>query len=144
MKHINSLTDQEYQDLLKFPVYVSLLASTSEGKMDNAEKKSAVEFAHIKTFSCDPVLKDFYHDAEKVFEKNMLEIDNQLPAENSSRVAAIKDELSKLQNILKKTGQKFQSTMQRSMKSFKDHVSKAHHNVLVDFIFPIPIHGLSD
>jgi hypothetical protein len=30
------------------------------------------------------------------------------------------------------------------MKSFKDHVSKAHHNVLVDFIFPMPIKGLSD
>jgi hypothetical protein len=30
------------------------------------------------------------------------------------------------------------------MKSFKEHVSKAHHNILVDFIFPMPLEGLSD
>jgi len=30
------------------------------------------------------------------------------------------------------------------MKSFKEHVSEAHHNVLEDFLFPIPIKGLTD
>jgi hypothetical protein len=30
------------------------------------------------------------------------------------------------------------------MKSFTEHVSKAHHNVLVDFILPLSIPGLTD
>jgi hypothetical protein len=34
--------------------------------------------------------------------------------------------------------------MRKSMKSFKEHVSKAYDSELVDFIFPIPIPGLSD
>ncbi|MCU7549288.1 hypothetical protein OCK74_09180 [Chitinophagaceae bacterium LB-8] len=42
-----------------------------------------------------------------------------------------------------KLGKEYASAMRRSMQSFKDHVSKAHHNVLVDFIFPIPIKGIS-
>jgi hypothetical protein len=41
-------------------------------------------------------------------------------------------------------GEGYRSAMHRSMKSFKDHVSKAHRNVLIDFIFPMPIKGLSD
>jgi hypothetical protein len=47
-----------------------------------------------------------------------------------------------LDKIVLKPGQEYASIMHRSMKSFKDHVSKAHHNVLIDFIFPMPIKGL--
>jgi len=46
--------------------------------------------------------------------------------------------------ILKKLGKEYASTMHRSMKTFKDHVSKAHRNVLEYFVFPLPIKGLTD
>ncbi len=49
----------------------------------------------------------------------------------------------KLEKIVSKLGEDYTSAMQRSMKSFKNHVSKAHNNVLVDFIFPMPIEGLT-
>jgi hypothetical protein len=43
-----------------------------------------------------------------------------------------------------KLDEKYTSTMRHSMKSFTEHVSKAHHNVLVDFILPLSIPGLTD
>jgi hypothetical protein len=58
MKPGKNLSEQEYQELLKFPAYISLLAANSDGKMDETEKKAAIRFSHIKTYSCDPLLSE--------------------------------------------------------------------------------------
>jgi anaerobic ribonucleoside-triphosphate reductase len=108
-----------------------------------AEKKEAIKLEHIKTFSADPLLKEFYREADKVFRNNLEQLNKNLPEGRDRREADIKNELMKLGKIVLKLGDDYGSAMQRSMKSFKDHVSKAHHNVLVDFIFGMPIKGLS-
>jgi len=144
MKYFKNLLLEEQEALLKFPAYISLLAANSDGKLDKAEKKSAVKFAHIKTFSCDPMLTEFYKEADQHFESTIEQLDKDLPKGKNNREVAIKKELLHLEKVVKKMGKDYVSVMHRSMKSFKDHVSKAHHNVLVDFIFPMPIKGLSD
>lgn len=143
MNVFKNISKQEKEELLKFPVYISMLAASSDDTLDEAEKKSAVKFAHIKTFSCDPLLTEFYMEAEKVFEINIDQLERDLPKEKNGREAAIKKELLNLDKIASKLGEKYTLTMHRSMLSFKEHVSKAHHNVLVDFIFPISIPGLN-
>ncbi len=143
MNPIENISIEEYEALLKFPVYVSMLAATSDSKLDEAEKKAAIKFSHIKTYSSDPLLTSFYEAADKVFEKKMLQLDQELPIENEERVAAIKTALLDLDKILVKLGEEYTTVMHRSMKSFKEHISKAHHNVFVDFIFPMPIEGLT-
>ena len=70
-------------------------------------------------------------------------MDKDLPIEKAAREAAIKNELSKLEKRVLNLGKDYTSTMHRSMKSFKEHVSKSHHNVLINFIFPMPIKGLT-
>ncbi len=143
MNEFKNISENEQQELLKFPVYVSLLAALSDSKLDATEKKSAIIFSHIKTYSCDPLLISFYDAADKVFTKNMLQIDKDLPAENEERIATIKKTLLKLEKIVEKMGDEYAKVMHKSMRSFKEHISKAHHNVLMDFIFPMPIKGLT-
>jgi hypothetical protein len=144
MRIFENLTEAEKDELLKFPAYVSLLAANAEGGLDKAEKKAAIHFSHIKTYSCHPMLWGYYHEADKVFEQNITQLDEELPRTRRERILAIKDELVKLEKILLKLGEDYTFLMLRSMKSFKDHVSKAHHNVLEDFIFPLPIKGLTE
>ncbi|MDY0104050.1 MAG: hypothetical protein RBS07_14030 [Lentimicrobium sp.] len=141
MKPFKNLSEDEYKMLLKFPAYISLLAANHDGKLDEVEKKSAIKFAHIKTFTCNPLLIDFYEEVDKVFERNIVELDLELPKGKENRDKAIKSELLKLENIVIKSGRVYTSTMFESMLSFKDHVSKAHNNVLVDFVFPLSIKG---
>ncbi|GAB1403272.1 MAG: hypothetical protein PHX54_00490 [Lentimicrobiaceae bacterium] len=142
MKPFKNLSENEYKELLKFPAYITLLAANQDGRLDETEKKAARKFAHVKTFTCTPLLSDFYEEVDKVFENQVTELDKKLPGGKENREAAIKNELYKLQTIIQKSGEVYTSTMLESMESFKDHVSKAHHNVLVDFVFPIPIKGL--
>ena len=144
MKQFSTLTKEDREALLKFPAYITLLAANSDGLLDKAEKKEAIKLEHIKTFSADPLLAEFYKEANKIFKNNLEQLDNNLPQEKDRRETAIKNELVKLEKIVSKLGEDYTSAMHRSMKSFKDHVSKAHHNVLVDFIFPMPMKGLSD
>jgi len=143
MNQIKNISIKENDALLKFPVYVTLLSANFDSKLDEAEKKAAIKFSHIKTYSCDPLLTSFYKEADKSFEQNMLQLDKDLPKNNEERAAVIKKELLDLEKIVLKMGNEYAKVFHRSMKSFKEHVSQAHHNVLVDFIFPIPIKGLS-
>jgi len=144
MKSFKDLTESENNALLKFPAYITLLSANSDGILDEAEKKSAIKFSHIKTYSCDPLLDEFYKEADRDFEYNIELLNKNLPAEKHSRETAIRKEMANIEKIVLKLGKEYTSVMRRSMKSFKDHVSKAHHNVLVDFIFPLPIKGISD
>jgi hypothetical protein len=143
MKPFNSLTPQENEELLKFPAYISILAAFSNNELDEAEKNAAMKFAHTKTFSCDPLLSKFYDEAEKVFEKNIERLDKDLPRDKDHRTVAIKEALSKLGKILSKLDKKYTPIMYHSMHSFKEHVSRAHDNVLVDFVLPMRIPGLT-
>ncbi len=143
MKPFNELTESENKELLKFPVFISLLAANGDNKLDETEKRSAIKFSHIKTYSCDPLLTEYYKEADKVFEHNLLQFNKDLPIEKAAREVALKKELMKLENILLKLGEEHTTIMHRSMKSFKDHVSQAHHSVFLDFVFPMPIKGLT-
>ncbi len=143
MEHFKNLTESENKALLKFPAYISLLAADSDGKMDEAEKKEAIKFSHIKTYAADALLVAFYKEADAVFENNIRQLDNDLPKEKKSRESAIKFELLNLEKLVLKLGKEDSAALHHSMKTFKDHVSQVHHSVLLDFIFPMPIKGLT-
>ncbi|MBV2246448.1 MAG: hypothetical protein KUL83_04740, partial [Lentimicrobium sp.] len=85
MKPFKNLSEEEYKMLLKFPAYITLLAANQDGKFDEVEKKSAIKFAHIKTFTCTPLLIDFYEEVDKVFESNIVELDQELPKGKENR-----------------------------------------------------------
>src|SRR5690349_216321 len=101
MHTLKELSEQDKEQLLKFPAYISLLAASADGGLDKEERKAAVKLTHIKTFSCDPVLLDFYTRVEQHFETTITELNDKLSRDKQERDAAIKKELSKLEAILK-------------------------------------------
>ncbi len=142
---LDLLEPSEREILLKFPAYISLLAANWDGKVDEAEKKKAIEFSHVKTYSTtDPLLKEFFIEADKVFEKNFTDLDAELPKGKEERDEAIKTALLKIEPIVSKFGQAYVDRMHNAVKSFKEHVSKAHHGLLESFILPFPVKGLND
>lgn len=144
MNILENLTPQEKEKILKFPAYISLLAANNDGKLDEEEKKTAIKTSYIKTYASDPLVKSFYIEADKVFLKNIEALDRTLPRDRKSREEAIVKELSELENIILELGPTYCRVMHKSMKSFKDHVSNAHENVLEYFLFPVPIKGITD
>lgn len=144
MKHYNDLNESDKKQLLQFPAYISLLASTMEEGIGEREKQVAVKLTHVKTFAGDPLVADFYKDAEKVFEQTITELDHRLPHVREERTAAIKKELEKLEPVLNKLDSQYAAVLRNSMASYRHYISRAHRNVLEYFIFPLPVGWLSD
>ena len=143
MNPFKNLSVKENEALIKFPAYISLLAANSDGIMDEAEKKSAIGFAHARALSRHPLLAEFYLEVDKVFTNNLEQLDKELPIEKDRRDAIIKKKLIQLEKIVLKLEKEYSLTMNRSLKSFKENVFKVDHNVLVDFLIPLPIPGLT-
>jgi len=138
-----NLTTPEHESLLKFPAYISLLAANVDGKLDETEESTAVDFVHIKTYSSDPLLVDFFNDVHQTFSITLNALNKALPLGKVNRDSAIKKKLVELEAIINKLDPDHADVIRKSIQSFKDHVSRAHHNVLLDFIFPFPIKGLN-
>jgi hypothetical protein len=143
MTTFEQLSKADQDEFLKFPAYISLLAANEYGAIDDIDRKTAIEFDHTKTYTCNPILSGFYEKADHVFKTNFMRLDNELPKGKIARGATIKAELAKLELILLKFDRDYAAAMHQSMKSFKDHISTAHWNVLDSFLFPIPIKGIS-
>jgi len=90
------------------------------------------------------MLFDFYKAAEREFEYDITELDRELPHNREERKHAIEHELNKLYPVLRKLDMGYALELRSSMKSYKNYVSKAHHNILEYFIFPLPVNGISD
>ena len=144
MKLFENLNSSEKELLLKFPAYISLLAANTDGKLDEAEQKEAIQLTEIKRHSPNPVLKEYYIEVEKNFEQNILKINADLPTEKAAREETIKKELKKLEEILARIDEENATQLRKSIKSYTDHVSKAHNNPLEFFLVPFFISGLTD
>jgi len=141
MMPFENLTTQEHESLLKFPAYISLLAANVDGKLDETEESTAVDFVHIKSYSSDPLLVDFFNDVHQTFSITLNALNKAMPLGKLNRDNAIKKKLVELEAIINKLDPDHADVIRKSMQSFKEHVSRAHHNVLLDFIFPFTTRG---
>lgn len=144
MTTYHDLSPDRKKELLKFPAYVSLLAANYHNNgIDAEERKSAIDFSHIKTYSVNPLLKEFYEDAEKEFEQTIDLLNEMLPKNKKEREVILRNELDKLEKILLSMDSEYAHALHESMKSYKEHVARAHHSLMEYLIFPIPIKGLT-
>jgi len=144
MELFTNLSHEEQAQLLKFPAYISLLAANLDGELDAVEKNAAIELTHIRSYKSDEVLSGFYREVEKNFEETITNIDAQLPQDKDAREIEIMENLGKIELILSKLGYSYSKKMHESMRTFKNHVSNAHGNILERFVIPIPIKGITE
>ncbi len=144
MTTFKNLSAKENKLLLKFPAYISMLALSYDNKLDYDTKKSAFKSGYIRSYFSDPLLTGFYKEAALVYQDNMDRLDKDLPKDKDRREEAIIKELTHLEKIVLKLEGGYFFAMNHSMKSFKNHVSRACHDVLLDFVFPIPVPIISE
>lgn len=141
---LEKLTEPERRILFKTPALISVLAA-SEGKGINQEQKAdAVKMAHLKTFTADPILRPYYEEVEKHFLENFESIAKRYMPFTPSKRNLLKQEIHEINHILPKLDKEFAELLHQSLNDYERHVKRAVHSVLGDFVFPLPIHGLTD
>lgn len=144
IKQLENLTIEERSLLLKAPVLLSVLASCSYNEVNKHQKADAIKLAHLKPFTANPSLIPFYVEVEKHFEEQFEEVVREFAPFDANRCGTLKQEINKVYPVLGKLDPDYARKLLRSFEKYERHVKKAGHTVVEDFIFPVPIHGLSD
>lgn len=144
IKQLEKLTEEERELLLKAPVLVSVLASCSFNKVNEVQKADAIKLAHLKTFTAVPVLQAYYQEVDKNFREQFeATAKKYFPFDEKNR-QQIEKEIQKISLIIEKLEAGYGNALRKSLDGYARHVKKSTHSVFQDFLFPMPIPGLSD
>ena len=144
INQFEKLTSEERELLYKAPVLVSVLASSSFNEVNKAQKADAIKLAHLKTFTAAPLLLSYYAQVEKTFKDQFEDaIKKYFPFDDAKR-NDLKKEIERVNKIIGKLDKEYAHTLRNSLDKYARHVKKAAHSVFLDFIFPVPIPGLTD
>ena len=144
MKELEGITPTAREQLYKTPAYLSLLAASGDGGLDEREKKEAIKQTHIKTYASPPELIGYYAEVEKSFDKEIQEIDAALPTDIVDRKEAIEAELKKIEEIMVYLDPSFVFALHKSLKSYSLYVGKAYGSSVMSFFIPFSIKGLTE
>jgi hypothetical protein len=137
------LTTEEQEILLKAPALVSVLASCSLNEVNKAQKADAIKLSHLKTFTANPVLREYYEEVDKRFKTQFDSIVKAYFPFDEDKRNALKQEIERVNVIIAKLDKWYGETLHKSLEGYANHVRKAAHSIFQDFMFPLPIRGLS-
>ena len=144
IQQLETLSNEEKALVLKAPVLVSVLAACSYNEVNETRKKDAIKLAHLKTFTADPLLLSYYQEVEKHFEEQFdATAATYFPFDDSKR-RQLKEEISRVENAISKLDSLYAERLRNSLQRYANHVKQSTHSVFQDFLFPLPIKGLSD
>lgn len=143
ISQFENLTSEERELLLKTPVLLSVLTSCSNHEINTVQKADAIKLSHLKPFTADPSLIPFYVEVEKTFERDFELIAKQNHPFDEASCNQLKNQIKQTHAILKKLERDYAAKLLRSFEKYERHVKRATHNVVEDFIFPVPIPGLN-
>ncbi len=144
IRQFEKLTVEERGQLLKAPVLVSILASSSYNKVNKIQKADAIKLAHLKTFTAAPLLIPYYIEVEKNFKEQFVAtIKQYFPFDEVKRIA-LKKEIDTVNLTIEKLDKEYAQALNKSLEKYTNHVKRAAHTVFMDFIFPLPMPGLTD
>ena len=143
IKQFEKLTEEERQLLYKAPVLLSVLTSCTNSKLDKVQKADAIKLAHLKTFTALPLLLPYYAEVEKGFKERFECAEKKYFPFNDNKRNEIKKQLHRINFIISKLDKDYAFTLHTGLDKFAKHVKKARHSIFQDFIFPLPMRGLS-
>ena len=143
IKQFEKLTTEERDLLYKAPVLVSVLVSCSFNEVNKYQEADAIKLAHLKTFTAIPLLLPYYREVEKTFKEQFeTAIKKYFPFDEAKR-NELKGEIDRINLVVGKLDKEYANALHKSLEGYANHVKKAAHSIFQDFIFPMPIPGLS-
>jgi hypothetical protein len=143
IKQFEHLSPAEQELLLKAPVIVSVLSSCSYKTVNKVQKADAINLAHFKTITANPLLLSYYNEVDKNFKEEFEGMVKQYYPFDEENRTALKNKLKEINALIAKLDKDYASILVKSLEKYSRHVKRAGHSVFEDFIFPIPIPGLT-
>jgi hypothetical protein len=143
IKELEKLSEVEQELLLKAPAIVSLLAAIGVGEVNEWEKADAIKLAHLKTYTADPLLIPYYKEVDKSFEKDFETLATKYVPFDDTKRALLQSEVDQVNKVIDQLDKPFAATLHKSLLKYADHVKNAYRGLVMNFIFPFSIPGLT-
>ena len=143
INEFETLSAKEKELLFQAPVLVSLLSTSADPEVKTVQKADAIQLAHLKTFTANPLLIDYYNEVEKTFTCNFESLSKKYTPSGTVNRDALKEEIKTVNILIGKLKPSFAAVLHESLTKYAAHVKQAEHSVVEDFLFPLPIHGLT-
>lgn len=128
ISEFKNLTEQEAGLMFTAPVLVTLLIAGAEGRIEEKETDWGAKIAHFRA-SAPSVLQSYYQEVDKSFNDTMKDIILKIPPDVVDRNYKINQELSKLNDILKKLDSGFAKEFYKSLLSLSKQVAQSSGGV---------------
>jgi hypothetical protein len=137
-KEIDKLNPDDREILLRAPAVVAILAALSaDGEVSKNEKAESIKLAHLRTYTSDPILHNYYKEVDKNFESYFDEIMAMLPEGEQEKEDFLEAKLVELRAVLPKMNDIYAISLTSSLRTFAKHVFKTNSSFLEYFILPV-------
>ena len=135
---IEKISEEDRKILLRGPALVAILAAISDdGEISNSEKSESIKLSHLRTYTSEPMLQNYYSLVEEEFVKDFNEIQSKLPESWEEKQNYIEEQIAEMSAVLPKLNDVYAKTLVASLKSFARHVFKSNSSFLEYFLFPV-------
>ncbi len=124
------LSQEEAALMFKVPLLVSILIAGADNDIDRAEIKEAVTLSRVKQNKAREALLDYYKEAGKDFEEQLMDMIKEMPADASKRNPLIIDKLVGINAILPKLDKTFAIKFYGSIKDIAKKIAEASGGLL--------------
>lgn len=135
---ISKLNQEDRDIILRAPAIVAIFAAVSDdGMVSENEKAESIRLAHFRTYTSEPILQDFYQEADKVFMQNFEFVMSNLPESWEEKETYLKSRIVCINDILPQFSKVYSKALVASLKSFSKHVFKSNSSFLETFMLPM-------
>ena len=130
VSEFESLRKEEIELMVNAPIYVAILIAGADGKIDQNERKEAIEIARSKQSRAREQLIEYYKLVGERFEEKFNAFIDKFPDDVNERKMDIEHELKKLNLILPKIDRVFAIKFYASLKDFGKKIAESSGGVL--------------
>ena len=125
MKNFENISAEDLQILENAVPQIALLVAGADGQVDKEETDWAVKLTHIRTYSGDKDVQDFYKEVEANFNIKLNDLMKNASKDTTKRQLGLIAELSKVNPILAKLDPTVAYHVYHSYVTFAKSVAKA-------------------
>ena len=125
---MKELSENESKTLFDAPIFFGLLGALHNKEISKTEMDDAEMLVHLRTYTSDSILHEFYENAEVDFKSRLDNWKENLPVDADEAIEFLKKKVNEVEIILQKQDERFRNKFVESMKSFSKHVASAEHN----------------
>ncbi len=130
MTHFENLSASELQQLEEAVVQISILVAGADGAIDAEEAAWADKLTHIRGYSGEKWLQEFYDEVATNFKIRFNDTLKTLPTDTALRQATLSTEIAKVNPILAKLEPKAAYKMYHSYQTLALSIAKASGGIL--------------